>query len=328
VSAPGDAAAQPARLVALLRAMAGVLVLLCLFAVIVCFDPNFLHPGSLMAFVKRSTPLMILAMGQLFVIVSGGLDLSVGAIVSFGVLSSALLLNGDAAGTWWVVPLVLVLGAALGTVNGLVVSRLRVPSIIATLGMMISINGAGLYWSGGSARGYLPDAFRVLGRGNLPAIGPISGVPVAMLVLLAVVLGASWLMHRASFGKMLLAVGDNARAAELAGVPVNRVRTLAFMLSGLSAGIAGVLLGGFSGPSTGVGAGLEMQAISATVIGGAQMVGGRGSVAMALAGSLMLQALFTLLNLIGLPKPLRDAVQGAILIAAVAYSALREARTR
>jgi ribose transport system permease protein len=328
MSAPGDAALPPPRLVALLRGMAGVLVLLSLFAVIVLFDPNFLHSGPLLAFVKRSTPLMILAMGQLFVIVSGGFDLSVGAIVSFGVLSSALLLNGDATGTWWVVPLVLALGAALGAVNGLVVSYLRVPSIIATLGMMISINGAGLYWSGGSARGYLPDAYRVLGRGNLPAIGPVSGVPVAVLILLAAVLGATWLMHRASFGKMLLAVGDNPRAAELAGVPVHRMRVLAFTLSGLSGGIAGVLLGGFSGPSTGVGTGLELQAISATVIGGAQLLGGRGSVAMALAGSLTLQALFTLLNLIGLPKPLRDAVQGAILIAAVAYSALRQARTR
>jgi ribose transport system permease protein len=323
-----DAAGQPARLASLLRGLSGVLVLICLFAAIVAFDPNFLHPGPLLAFLKRSTPLMILAMGQLFVVVCGSLDLSVGAIVSFGVLSSALLLNGNAAGTGWVVPLVLLTGAVLGAVNGLVVSLLRVPSIIATLGMMISINGAGLYWSGGSARGYLPDAFRVLGRGNLPPIGPLSGVPVAVVILVVVALLAVWLMHRTTYGKLLLAVGENARAAELAGVPVNRVRVLAFAISGLSAGIAGVLMGGFSGPSTGVGTGLELQAISATVIGGAQLVGGRGTVGMALAGSLTLQALFTLLNLIGLPKPLRDAVQGAILIAAVAYSALRQPRGR
>ncbi len=319
---------QPTRLVSLLRILSGALVLLCLFAAIVWFDPDFLRAGPLLAFLKRSTPLMILAMGQLFVIVSGGFDLSVGAIVSFCVLSSALLLDGDAAGTWWVVPLVLALGAGLGAVNGLVVSLLRVPSIIATLGMMISVNGAGLYWSGGSARGYLPDAYRVLGRGNLPAIGPVAGIPVSVLILAAVTLGATWLMHRAGFGKALLAVGDNPRASELAGVPVTRMRILAFTLSGLSASIAGILLGGFSGPSTGVGAGLELQAISATVIGGAQLLGGRGSIAMALAGSLTLQALFMLLNLVGLPKPLRDAVQGAILIAAVTYSALREDRRR
>ncbi len=135
------------------------------------------------------------------------------------------------------------------------------------------------------------------------------------------------LMHRTSFGKLLHAVGDNPRAAFLAGIPVARVRVSAFVISSLTAVIAGILLGGFAGVSTDVGVGYELQAITAAVIGGAQLLGGRGSVPAAMAGALTLNAIFTLLNFLGLPKPVRDVVQGLILIIAVALAMVRRRRT-
>ncbi|MNV87871.1 Xylose transport system permease protein XylH [compost metagenome] len=125
---------------------------------------------------------------------------------------------------------------------------------------------------------------------------------------------------------MLHALGDNPRAAQMSGVPIERVRIIAFVASSLSAVTAGILLGGFAGVSTDVGVGYELQAITACVIGGAQLLGGRGSVPASIAGALTLTAIFTLLNFIGLPKPTRDVVQGLILIAAVVLATYRRNR--
>jgi len=126
------------------------------------------------------------------------------------------------------------------------------------------------------------------------------------------------------FGRRVFAVGDNPRAAELAGVRVDLTRIACFVISALSAVTAGILLGGFGGVSTDVGQGLELQAIAACVIGGAQLMGGKGAVVGAVFGALSLTALFTLLNLIGWPQALRDAAQGLILISAVAAGARRQ----
>jgi ribose transport system permease protein len=134
-------------------------------------------------------------------------------------------------------------------------------------------------------------------------------------------------MHRTNLGRMLHAIGDNQRAARLAGVPVERVRISAFIVSALSAVVAGVILGGRAGVSTDIGAGYELQAITAAVIGGAQLLGGRGSVLATIAGALALEAIFTLLNILGFDQPIRLVVQGLILICAVAFAMYQRKRT-
>ncbi len=300
-----------------------LVVLLALFAVIAWLDPNFLRPPAFLAFIKRSTPLMVMTVGEVFALLTGGLDLTVGAVVNFVILGSALLLNGQGAFTFAVMALMILLGGLVGVINASFVNWLRVPSIIVTIGMAMAINGLALLWSGGSAPGYLPDNYRAFGRANLSGVGFLDGLPISILVLLGVVVIATLLLHGTGFGRLLLSFGDNPRAVRLAGAPVSTVRMLAFAISGMFAAIGGILLGGFSGPSTDAGSGMELQAISASVIGGVQLLGGKGSVGMALTGSLTLQAIFTLLNLAGLPKPLRDAIQGLILIGAVAIAALR-----
>ncbi|MFD9899203.1 ABC transporter permease [Mesorhizobium sp. NPDC059025] len=272
----------------------------------------------MMQLLRRSSPLVVLAIGQLLVIVSGGFDLSVGSLITFVILLSALLLNTSPEMVYPCILLSLAIGLASGAANGLVVSVGKVPSIIATLGMLLMLRGAGFYFSGGSARGNLPDTFRWFGRES------ILGFPVALLVVIAFAAVAWFLLHNTSFGRQLYMVGANARAARLSGVNVAGVRIVAFMFSGLSAAIAAILLGGFSGVSTAAGAGYELQAISAAVLGGAVLLGGRGSVLPVIAGALALNALFTLLNIWGFPKPLRDVVQGLIIICAVAYSARRK----
>ncbi|GAA3138122.1 ABC transporter permease [Nonomuraea roseoviolacea] len=303
------------------RALPILVVLAGLLAVIAVAQPNFLAPAALLAFVKRAAPLVILAAGQYFVIVSGEYDLSVGSLVTAEVVVAARLLDGSAEATWPVLALLVVLGLLVGLVNGVVTTLLRVPSFISTLGMLLILSGAIFLWTGGAPRGALPPQFRELGRGSL---GP---VPWSVLVLVAVAAGAICAM-RAGFGHTLIAAGDNDRAAALSGVHVARVRTVAFMVSGLSAAVAAILLGGFAGVSAQVGQGLEFQAITAVVLGGVALGGGRGSVVAAMAGAFTLEALFTLLNLYGVSGALEPAVQGVIIIAAVALGGMSLPRGR
>ena len=298
-------------------------ILAALIVAIIVQNPAFVEPTGYMNFLKRAAPLAILAAGQVYVIVSGGFDLSVGSLITVVVVGSSMLLNNDPNATWWVIAVMFGIGAGVGLINGMVVCYLKVPSLIATLGMMITLNGIAFMWSGGSPRGYLTDSFRFFGRYNFTDLPVIRILPVAILVLLVLGFVLYWFMHRTNLGRMIHAIGDNPRAANLAGVPVNRVRIIAFIVSSLSAVATGIMLGGFAGVSTDVGTGYELQAITAAVLGGAQLLGGRGSVPATIAGALTLAAIFTLLNFLGLPQPVRQVVQGLILIAAVAVAVYR-----
>lgn len=302
-------------------------LLAALVVAIIFMNPGFVEPTGYMNFLKRAAPLAILAAGQVYVITSGGFDLSVGSLITLVVVGSSMLTNNDPTATVWVIPVMLGIGLGVGALNGLIVCFLRVPSLIATLGMMITLNGLAFLWSGGAPRGYLPDTFRFFGRELIRDVPLVRFIPISVIVLIVVVGLLAWLMHRTNLGRHVHAIGDNPIAARLAGVAVNRVRITAFMLSGLSGAIAGILLGGFAGVSTDVGTGYELQAITAAVLGGAQLLGGRGSVVAALGGALALTAIFTLLNFLGLPQPVRQVVQGLILIAAVALAMHRRKQT-
>jgi ribose transport system permease protein len=256
--------------------------------------------------------------------VSGEYDLSVGSLITVVVVVAARLIDGDQGATWPVIALLFLLGAIVGVVNGLVTTRLRVPSFITTLAMLLVLSGAVFLWTDGAPRGVLSDDFRAIGRGGFEDVAGLNQVPYSVLLLLVVAAGAIWLLHRSRYGKQVLAAGGNPRAARLSGIGVENVRTIAFVLSATSAVIAGILLGGFAGVSAQVGTGYEFQAITAVVLGGAVLGGGRGSMTAAMAGALTLQALFTLLNLYGVSGALENTVQGVIVIAAVAFAAWRQ----
>jgi ribose transport system permease protein len=298
------------------RALPIFIVLALLLVAIAAVNPFFLEPAGFLAFVKRAAPLVILAAGQYFVIVSGEFDLSVGSLVTVEVVVAARLIDGEESATWPVLALLIVIGLLVGLVNGVITTALRVPSFITTLGMMLILSGAVFLWTGGAPRGALSEGFRTFGRGGLGVL------PWSVLILLVLGAAAIWLM-RTDFGRTLVATGDNERAAALSGVRVNRAKIMAFVLSGVSAAVAGILLGGFAGVSAQVGTGLEFQAITAVVLGGVVLGGGRGAVVAAMAGAFALEALFTLLNLYGISGALEYTVQGVIIIAAVAAGAVR-----
>ncbi|MFE0137654.1 ABC transporter permease [Streptomyces sp. NPDC059037] len=298
-------------------------LLVVLLVALAATDPGFYEPDRFLAFVKRAAPLVILAAGQYLVIVCGEFDLSVGAIVTAGVVAAAEVYGSFPDAPWLLITAGLLLaGAFTGLVNGLITTRLRVPSFITTLGMMLILEGAVFYWTGGSPHGQLSEGFRQLGRGT--AMG---WLPWAVLACLVAGIVAVLLM-RSDFGRTLIATGDSERAAALAGVRVHRARVIAFVLSGTAAALAAVLVGGFSGVSAQAGRGYEFEAITAVVLGGVVLGGGRGSVVAAMAGAFSLQALFTLLNLQGVSGALESTVQGVIVIAAVGLGAADWSRLR
>ena len=283
-------------------------------------NPQFANLAGILLYLRRASPLAILAMGQLFVLATGGFDLSQGSLVTLTVIGSSLIIYNNESYGYIAIFIMLVLGILVGLTNGLVVSFLKVPSLIATLGMMLLIKGGGLYWTGGAPKGYLTENWRYFGRGYIENIPIIGRFPMAVIILLVVGVILTFLFHKTNLGKQILAIGDNARAARLSGVRVRLIRIVAFLISAITAVIAGVMIGGYGGTSILAGEGLEFQSVSAAVIGGALLLGGKGSVPLAALGALSLEAIFSLLNLLGLPKPYRDAVQGLILIGAVAYS--------
>ena len=316
------------------RALAGVrggstgtvvALLVLIFAAVIALNPSFGEPTSLLAFLKKAAPLVILAAGQYLVIVSGEFDLSVGSLVGAQVVIAAKLIDGEESRTAGVLVVMLLFGLAVGLVNGLVTTLLKVPSFIATLGMMLVLFGAVRLWTGGAPTGALSEGFRVLGRGGLGQPGGLQ-LPWAVVVMLAAGAAVVVLM-RSPFGRTLMSVGDNDRAAAFNGARVALVRTTAFVLSSLLATVAAVLIGGFAGVTAQVGQGLEFTAITAVVLGGVVLGGGQGSPVAAMCGALVLEALFTLFNQLGLPSTARPAVQGLIIIAAVAVAA-RPAGTR
>jgi ribose transport system permease protein len=304
-----------------------VVVFLVFYLAIGLLQPSYLEPAGAMNFLRRAAPLAILAAGQIFVLVSGGFDLSMGSLVTLTVIGGSMLTANDPSNTWWAIGALYGVGLAVGAINGAVVAYLRAPSIIATLGTLLSVNGVAMMWSGGSPRGYLPDNFRMFGRFVFHDVPVVRIFPLAIVVLVVVGGLAWWGLHGTVFGRRVFAVGDNARAAELAGVRVDIVRVGVFVISALAAVTAGIMLGGFGGVSVDVGRGLELQAIAACVVGGVQLMGGRGTVVGAMAGALTMTALFTLLTLLGWPQPLKETAQGLILIIAVAFGAWRRRRT-
>jgi len=303
------------------------ILLALLLAAVIAVNPSFGEPGSLIRFIGRTAPIAIAAIGQYFVIVSGEFDLSMGSVVTTQVIIAGNLIGQDDARAIPVLVLMLALGALIGLVNGLATTLLKVPSFIVTLGMMLALLGLVLYWTGGAATGNPADSFRQIGRGGIRNVPVLEIIPYPVLILAAVAASAFWLMRR-PYGRTLIAAGDNPAAAALTGAPVWWVRTRAFILSSLAATVAGVLLVGYAGVHPSVGRGYEFTAITAVVLGGVVLGGGRGWVLSAAAGAFALETLFALLNFLGVQSTWRDTVQGAIIIVAVAAAAQSWQRRR
>jgi ribose transport system permease protein len=283
-------------------------------------NPNFGDPLVITLFLGRTAPIAIAAMGQYFVIVSGEFDLSMAAVIAAQVVIAGNYIGQDPDRIVPGIAFMLLLGTAIGLVNGLATTLLRVPSFIVTLAMMLALIGLVRQISGGAADALPHEDFRQFGRGRIEDVPVVEVIPYPLIILIVLCVAAAWLMGR-PFGRTLLAVGDNPDAARVSGARVWWVKTQAFVLSSLAATVSGILLVGYAGVHPSVGEGYEFAAITAVVLGGVVLGGGRGWVLSAVGGAIALELLFTLLTVLDVESTWRDTVQGLIIIVAVAFSA-------
>lgn len=305
------------------------LLLVVLLVAMISLNPRYGEPDQFLRFVQRVAPVALVALGQYFVIVAGEFDLSQGSLITAQVIIAGNLVGQDDTKTIPVLVGMLAFGAAVGFINGVLTTALRIPSFIVTLGMMLALRGGVMWWTGGAATGNPADSFRAIGRSGITDVPVLGFIPYSVLVLIGCVAIGIWLMKR-PYGKTLIALGNNARAAQYAGARNWWVTTRAFIISSTAATISGVLLVGFAGVHPSVGVGYEFTAITAVVLGGVVLGGGRGWIVAALAGAFVLETLFVVLNFANVPSTMRDTVQGVIIITAVAYAgvAFRSRRKR
>jgi ribose transport system permease protein len=296
----------------------GVLAFLVL--VFSLLAPNFFKVGNFMNLGMYSASLAITAAGMTFVIISGGMDISVGAIMSCaGILTANLLLSAQNVAL--AVAGGLVLGLLIGMFNGLLVTRLRVNAIIVTIGTMSILRGVVYLISGGRMVSYrrLP-AFDYFGPARLAGV-----FPMALVLMLAVYLVLGFVLSRLKYGRHVYSTGSNPQSTLLAGIRVNRIVVSVFMLSGLCAALSGIILTSLLGAGMAqVGIGREIDIIAATILGGASVKGGRGNLVGTLLGVLIIGVVGNALTQLGLITFWQDIFKGAILILAVYFDQLRE----
>jgi ribose/xylose/arabinose/galactoside ABC-type transport system permease subunit len=291
----------------------GIWVSLALLSVVALVTaPEFYGVGNLQDVLRRSSILGIVTMGQVLVLLTAGLDLSVAAVI--GLTAVAIAESGRSGGPGLAVGLAAMIVAAvgIGLTNGLLVSRRGVPPFVATFGMFIVLEGARLAWTGGTASGNVPEGLRQIGQGT-----PL-GLPWPSIVLVVLIAGLTVFIHRTVAGRRLLLTGANERMAYLSGISVARIKTAAYVASALLAVLSGIFFAAFVGyVDRFLGRGADLDSIAAALIGGTLFTGGEGSFVRAAAGALLLVALFNLIILNGLPAHWQLAAKGLVLIAAV-----------
>jgi ribose transport system permease protein len=284
---------------------------------LVLHDDGFLTRQNLINILLQTAPVTVMAVGSVFVLSTGEIDLSIGAVVALSALVSAVQLrdHGLVAG----IVSGLLTGVVVGLVNGLLVTKLRLPSFLVTLGMMGLCAGLSQRLTQLQAVPSIDVAFN-----GLFGSGSIAGISTLILWSAVFVLGGHFLYRHTRVGAHVLASGDNVRAARVSGIKVDRIKTGVLVASGLCAAVAGMLYTGrLHGASYTLGSSDLLTVIAAVVIGGTRLFGGRGSVVGALVGSLILGMLNNGLILAGLSDPEQQIVRGLIILIAVALT-LRE----
>jgi ribose/xylose/arabinose/galactoside ABC-type transport system permease subunit len=285
------------------------LVLLC--AALWALTPHFLTVPNLVNIVEQTSINAIVAVGMTFVIVSGGIDLSVGSIVALaGVVLGTSLQSGHALPVALV--LALAVGAACGLANGVLIAWGRLPPFIVTLGMMSIARGAALLFTEGRPVSGFDASFRLL------AIGRVGFVPAPVIAMAGVYAVAQFVLARTTFGRYVYAIGGNEEAARLSGVAVRLHKTMIYGVAGLTSAVAATLLTARLNSAQPIaGINYELDAIAATVIGGTSLMGGEGTLAGTLVGALIMGVLRNGLNLLGVSSFLQQIVIGAVIVVAV-----------
>jgi ribose transport system permease protein len=305
-----------------LRVSGLIWVLLAMIIIAIIFKPNFANGGNIVNVMRQMSLFGIVAVGMTIVILTAGIDLSVGSVVAVSGVVCALML--DAGYPVWSVAIAgLVIGSTLGAVNGAVIVVGKVPPFIATLGMMVIARGLAMTISGGHPVHFreASESFAWLGQGFL------LGLPVPVWVFAIVAAVAYVVLRYTRFGRNIYAVGSNPEAARLSGINVSFTIFSVYLISGFLAGLSALIF--ISRLTVGepvLATGLELEAIAMTVIGGTSLFGGEGSVIGTILGAAIVTVLANMLNLFGVSPFTQQIVKGVIIIAAVLFETYRRTR--
>jgi ribose transport system permease protein len=301
------------RLVDVLIRNSMVIVLVIVMIYFASQNDRFATIQNFRTILIAAAPFALVALGQTLVILTGGIDLSVGSVIAVSAMSAAWLSLAMPDRIWLAMLLAIVAGAFAGLVNGLVIAYLNVTPFVATLGMLTIASGFAYVIGGGAPINGLPKDFGFIANEKIFGFQ----LPVYIMIAGFIILGL--LMKYSSFGMRIYAVGGNRTAAEVAGVNAKRVLIGVYVISGFLAGVSGVILASrvISGPPN-LGAGYELDAIAAVVIGGASLMGGRGTVWGTLLGLLLIQTLNNGLDILVIPAYWQMVISGVLIVSAVA----------
>ena len=306
-----------------------VIALFLLVIVFSILSPNFLSGSNLIIMSKHVAQTAILAIGMTFVVLTGGIDLSVGAIcglsgmIAGGLIYEGLVLNLFGITVYFSVPgiilISIVMGMLVGLVNGILVTKFKVPAFIATLGTMFICRGSAMLRSNGKT---FPNLIgkEELGNTGFPFLGEgtILGIPISIWIMIILVVVAVYASTKTPFGRYVYAVGGNENAARLSGIKVNKVITTVYIISGACAAIVGLIISSelvASHPATGES--FEMNAIAASVLGGTSLAGGKGSILGALIGAFVIGVLNDGMVMVGVSSFWQTVIKGVVIIIAV-----------
>lgn len=296
------------------------ITLILLFAGLWAASPYFLTRTNIFSLIRQTAVINIMALGMTIIIIAGGIDLSVGAILAMGGLLGTMAMEKGLP-IFVGILVGLAVGLACGLLNGLLVTRLRIAPFIVTLGTLGVFRGSTLLISNGLSVHNIPAGFAYLGEGNL------LGVPFVLWVLVLCAAGMHVVLQHTRFGRYAFAIGSNSAAATYAGIPLALHTTAVYATGGLLTGLAGMIEASrlMTGQPT-AGAGYELQAIAAVVIGGGSLHGGEGSVVGTLIGAFIMGLLSNGSDLLGISNYVQQVVIGVVIILAVTVDELRKRR--
>lgn len=313
------------------RAFFALIAIILIFSVL---SPNYATVSNFLIMANHVAIFGLLSIGMMLVILNGGIDLSVGSVLGLTGVFAGFLMQGvelESAGVilyppvWAVVVLTLALGAFVGAINGILIAFFRVPAFVATLGSLYVARGVALLMTNGLTFNNLSGTPEFGNTGfDWLGFNRIGGVPIGVIVLAGVAIAAGLLLARTAFGRWLYASGGNERAAELSGVPVKKVQITVYVLSGVCAAIAGLVLSSqltSAGPTAGTT--YELTAIAAVVVGGASLMGGRGKVSGTLLGAFVIGFLSDGLVIIGVSSYWQTVFTGAVIVLAVMLNSIQ-----
>lgn len=296
------------------RSLIGVFAVFAILVFAAGFVSSSLTPLALTkTLLSLSVFVIIVGFGQFIVVITGGLDLSVPGVMTF----AAVILTAESGGSngkaMFLVPAILLLGALVGFISGIVTVASGVSPVVVTLALNVMIGGAVLAYTNGTPSGSVPSAVVWVTKTKL-----WGGIPLVGVLTLGFVVVVTLLINKSTFGRQLYAIGNNPRAAFLMGVPVKRVTVMAYMISGACAALGGMLLAGYSGQSyLTLGDPYLLLSIAAVILGGVSITGGRGSYVAVVGGSLILIAINVILAATSLPSAFRQIIYAVVILVAV-----------